>query len=222
MASERRRSSLAMRTTEGEATFTKSVRAPEATARVTAAAGMVLFVMLAVQGVTILRIRGLITAHFFVGFLLLGPVLLKLGSTGYRFLRYYTGDAEYVAAGPPRLLLRIAAPLLVITTLTVFGSGVVLAFVRPSSAHVVVQIHKASFIAWFGVTALHVLAYLWRATELTADDVAGRGDAAVVARRRTRAALVVGSIVVGLVIAVIGVGTAHQWVVWFGSRGGGH
>ena len=38
----------------------------------------------------------LLTLHFFLGMLLLGPVCLKVGSTLWRFTRYYTGSAAYV------------------------------------------------------------------------------------------------------------------------------
>ena len=48
-----------------------------------------LLVLLAVEGVTILFLRPLLSVHIFVGMLLIPPVALKLGSTGYRFVRYY-------------------------------------------------------------------------------------------------------------------------------------
>jgi hypothetical protein len=76
-------------------------------ARLTASLGLVLFVLLFLEGVTILRIRQLITWHVFVGLLLIPVVLAKIASTGYRFLRYYRGDAAYVAKGPPTFLLRV-------------------------------------------------------------------------------------------------------------------
>ena len=60
--------------------------------QLTAVTGVVLIVLLAVLGLTILRIHQLISVHLFVGLLLLGPVAVKMGSTGYRFLRYYTHD----------------------------------------------------------------------------------------------------------------------------------
>ncbi len=60
--------------------------------RLTAASGGLLFLLLAAEGVTILFIRPLLSAHVFIGMLLIPPVALKLGSTGWRFLRYYTGD----------------------------------------------------------------------------------------------------------------------------------
>ena len=60
-----------------------------------------LLVGFAIEGVTILRIGRLLTLHFFLGLLLIGPVLLKIGSTGYRIARYYTGATPYVRRGPP-------------------------------------------------------------------------------------------------------------------------
>ena len=54
-----------------------------------------------VIGVTILRIGQLISVHLFVGFLLVGPVSLKLASTGYRFVRYYSGERTYRRKRPP-------------------------------------------------------------------------------------------------------------------------
>ncbi|TAM85337.1 MAG: hypothetical protein EPN43_11715, partial [Jatrophihabitans sp.] len=63
----------------------------EGNSRLTAVNGMVLLVLLAVEGVTILDVRGMITLHMYLGVLLVGPVVLKCASTGYRILRYYTG-----------------------------------------------------------------------------------------------------------------------------------
>ncbi len=45
--------------------------------RLTSATGIVLLALLAVEGVTILSVRQMITLHIYVGILLLGPVLLS-------------------------------------------------------------------------------------------------------------------------------------------------
>ncbi len=50
----------------------------EGNSRLTSATGIVLLVMLAVEGYTILNVRGLITLHIFLGIMLVGPVLLKI------------------------------------------------------------------------------------------------------------------------------------------------
>src|SRR5882757_1252417 len=89
----------------------------------TGATGGVLMMLLAVLGVTILFLGPLLSVHLFVGMLLLGPLTLKLASTGYRFARYYSGDARYRRVGPPALPLRLIAPIVVLSTLIVFASG---------------------------------------------------------------------------------------------------
>jgi hypothetical protein len=66
--------------------------------RLTAATGAVLLVLFAAEGFTILSIHQLITVHFFLGMLLIGPVLLKAAAVCYRFVRYYTG----ARGRPPR------------------------------------------------------------------------------------------------------------------------
>ena len=68
----------------------------EGNARLIGWTGLVLLVLLAIEGVTILDIRPLLSVHVFVGLLLIPPVALKLAATGYRLLRYYTRAAEYV------------------------------------------------------------------------------------------------------------------------------
>src|SRR5438132_6062073 len=84
--------------------------------RLTALAGAVLLVLILVELVSSANLHALLPLHIFVGVLLAGPLVVKLGSTGYRFLRYYTRSPAYVRSGPPRLLLRVLAPLLVVTT----------------------------------------------------------------------------------------------------------
>jgi len=128
--------------------------------RLTATAGAVLLVLLAVLGVTILRIRGLLWEHMFVGMLLIGPVVLKLSTTGYRFVRYYTANPHYRRKGPPALPLRVMAPMVVVSTVVVFASGVALLFAGPSSRQTLLPIHKVSFVLWLALTGLHVLAHL--------------------------------------------------------------
>jgi hypothetical protein len=128
--------------------------------QLTAMTGAVLIVMLAALGVTIVRIGQLLWLHLFLGLLLLGPVLLKLASTGYRFLRYYTRAAIYRAKGPPMPALRAMGPVVVLTTLVVFITGVVLLFNGPRGRSFLVLLHKVSFIVWLVFMAIHVLAHL--------------------------------------------------------------
>ena len=126
----------------------------------TAITGVLLVVLLAILGVTIVRIGQLIWLHLFLGLLLVGPVVLKLVSTGYRFVRFYTGNPRYVAKGPPELIMRSIAPVVVLSTIVVFASGIWLMFAGPVDRSTPLLIHKVSFIAWLAVTALHVLGHL--------------------------------------------------------------
>jgi len=128
--------------------------------RLTTVVGATLIVLLAVIGLTILRIGQLLSVHLFVGMLLVPPVLLKLSSTGYRFFRYYTGNPSYREKGPPELALRVIAPMVVLSTLVVFVSGVVLLFAGPSARPTWFPIHKDSFFVWVAFMAIHVLGHL--------------------------------------------------------------
>jgi hypothetical protein len=128
--------------------------------RLTAATGVVLVALLAVIGLTLLRLQTLISVHLFVGLLLIGPIALKLASTGYRFVRYYTSSPAYVERGAPAAILRLSAPMVVGSTVAVFATGVALLLVGPGSAGLLRPLHKASFIVWIGFTALHVLGHL--------------------------------------------------------------
>jgi hypothetical protein len=128
----------------------------------TTATGILLIVLLAVLGATIVLIGQLIWLHLFLGLLLLGPVALKLGSTGYRFARYYTRDRQYLDRGPPIWALRSIAPVVVATTAIVFASGIVLMFLGPRDRGPWLSVHKVSFIAWIAFTGLHVLGHLPR------------------------------------------------------------
>jgi hypothetical protein len=151
---------------------------PAGNARLTAWVGAVLLVLLAVEGVTLLDIRGLITWHVIVGIVLIPPVLLKTASTGWRIARYYTGSRPYRQAGPPPMLLRMLGPLVVVATLAVLASGTALVVIGPVASRRpllgtagravdAVLIHKATFVIWFGVTALHVVGRLVPALRLT-------------------------------------------------------
>lgn len=127
----------------------------------TSAAAVVLTVLLIAEGITILRIGGLKNEHMFIGMALIPPVLLKLGSTGYRFARYYLGTRAYRDKGPPQIVLRVLAPLLVLTTVLVFVTGVGLLIVGHKSGFWF-TVHKTSFIVWAVVFAVHFLWHLPR------------------------------------------------------------
>ncbi len=195
----------------------------EGNERLTVITALVLLILLAAEGVTILRLSRLLTLHFFIGMLLLGPVALKAGSVTYRFFRYYTGSAPYVRKGPPAPLLRLLGPCLMLLTAGVFGSGVMLALVGPAGRDPWLFIHKASFILWFGAMAIHVLAYLPRLPRLLYAEASGlpaARAAQVVGGRGVRLSLLLASLAAGLVIAVLTTHLAGAWMdpgkVFFG------
>jgi hypothetical protein len=128
--------------------------------QLTTITGGILILLLAVIGFTIPQLRQFITVHLFVGMLLIGPVLLKMASTGYRFIRYYTGNVEYRRKGPPELILRLIGPIVVLTTVAVFVTGVVLMIAGPNHRDPWLLLHKVSFIVWVVFMSLHVLGHL--------------------------------------------------------------
>ena len=132
----------------------------EGNARLTALTAVALVALLLVEGVTIIDLSPLISVHLFVGLLLIPPVGLKLASTGWRFARYYTGAPAYRRKGPPHAILRSIAPVVVLTSVVMLGSGVWLLLAGPRVRDTVLPIHKVSFIFWGFFTAVHVLGHL--------------------------------------------------------------
>jgi len=172
--------------------------------RLTAGAAAVLFVLLALEGATLPRIGSFIALHVIIGLVLVPPVLVKLGSTSWRFMRYYTGRADYVAKGPPQRLLRVLAPFLVVTTVVLFGSGIWLVAVHDPPGWLYV-VHRYDFVLWFCIMAVHVLTYMWRVPGVLRGDLSrreGTGHPAV-RGRWLRLWLLSGSTVAGVVLAVV-------------------
>jgi hypothetical protein len=133
--------------------------------RLTAMTGAILLAGFAVEGFTVLEVRRLLWLHFALGLLLIGPVVLKICSTCYRFARYYTRAAAYVHRGPPAPLLRVLGPLVILSSVAVLGTGVILALTGPGNGPWLF-LHKVSFICWFGVMTIHVLNYAPRLPRL--------------------------------------------------------
>lgn len=178
--------------------------------RLTGLTGMVLLVLFAAEGFTILAVRQMLTLHFFLGMLLIGPVLLKAAAVCYRFVRYYTGAADYRRKGPPAPLLRVLGPVVLGTSLGVLGTGVMLA-VDESAEGPWLFLHKVCFVLWFGAMTIHVLAYVWRVPGLIGADLAVHRGARILAGRPARWLLLAASILAGLVIALATVHLAGPW-----------
>ncbi len=171
-----------------------------------------LLVLLAAEGVTVLRVRALLSAHVFIGMLLVPPVLLKIGSTGYRFVRYYTGSPAYRRKGPPPLLLRVLGPLLVVLTTCLFASGIALLFAGPGLRRDLLLVHKASFVLWFGAMAVHVLGHLLGTARLAPRDFYWRTRRQVKGAGARQWAVAV-SLGLGALLAVLLVGRVSHYLV---------
>jgi hypothetical protein len=183
----------------------------EGNTRLTAVNGMVLLVLLAVEGFTVLDVRGMITLHVYLGVLLVGPVVLKCASTMYRFARYYRGAPEYVRKGPPHPILRVFGPLVVLTSLAVLGTGIGLIYTTPGHTGPLLTLHKASFVVWFGAMTVHVLGHLVDAGTVTWRELRDRAAAPAVRQRRWRSAAVVVALLAGVGLATALWPAAHSW-----------
>jgi hypothetical protein len=177
--------------------------------QLTAITGSLLIVLLLVIGVTILRIRQLIGVHLFVGLVLLGPVALKMASTGYRFARYYLHNRAYHDKGPPDAPLRAIAPIVVLTTIVVFVSGLLLLFGGASSRDKYLELHKVSFIVWVVFTALHILGHLPQLPRSLRAVPRGADGLSPGARGRWMA--VAGALVGGVVLALLLIPDFASW-----------
>jgi hypothetical protein len=177
-------------------------------ARLTGAAGAVIFVLLAIEGVTILSVHRLLSAHVFIGMLLVPLVAVKIGTTVYRFARYYRGAPDYSAKGPPPVVLRLAGPVVVASTVAVFATGISAMAVGPSSRWIL-EAHKASFVVWFGSMTVHVLGHALETPALAVADWHSRHpklDGAAMRR-----GLLVSALVAGVVLGVLALGWIGPW-----------
>jgi len=182
---------------------------PAGNERLTATVAVVLLVLLAVEGVTILFLGPLLSVHLFVGLLLVPPVAVKLASTGWRFARYYLGSARYRRRGPPHAILRAIAPVVVLSTAAVLGTGVALLFAGPPSRDTLLPWHKATFIVWIAFTGVHVLAHLPALPRALRP--------APLPGRPARAALVAGALLAGTTLAVA---LSGHFAAWLNAGGG--
>jgi hypothetical protein len=199
---------------------------PAGNAVLTAWTGLVLLVLGVAELLTLFDVRGLLSWHVAIGALLVPPALLKTASTGWRIARYYTGHAPYVQAGPPVLLLRVLGPLVVLSTLTLLGTGVLLVLLGEASGRTDLvtvlgvrigwlTLHQAAFAVWAAATGLHLLGRIVPALRLT---VAGRAAAGVPGRAQRTSALAL-AVVLAAVLAVALVRADGSWARLPGPRG---
>jgi hypothetical protein len=174
---------------------------PGGNEQLTALAGILLVVLLAVEGATLLNLNALLTVHAFVGMFLLPVVGLKMGSTAWRMGSYYLGREEYVRRGPPAFPLRVlVAPVVVASTIVLFGTGIYLLAVHETHG-TAVGLHKASFVVWLVATSIHVLTRLVRMWEALRTRYPGLG---------LRLGLTAATLVAGTAVAVATLPGADQ------------
>jgi len=164
-------------------------------ARLTGYVAVALLIPLAAEVVT--GVRPGLVPHALIGFFLVPPVVLKLGSVGYRFARYYAGDPGYRASGPPHPITRLIGPALVVATVVLFGTGIELWLFGFQLGEEWLTWHKLAFALWFVLMAIHVVAYLRRAPDLALAD-SRDGLPGTVMRR----SLVVAGLLFGAALAI--------------------
>jgi hypothetical protein len=186
---------------------------PAGNERLTAMTGTVLLVLFVAECLTLLNIGNLLTLHVFLGLLLLGPVGLKVGSTLWRFTRYYTGSAAYVRRGPPAPLQRVTGPFVILTTVAVLGTGIMLIVEgNGPGGWPWIRLHRMAFLLWAVVMVIHLASYVPKLPRM----LSGRADHArhLLAARATRWLLLSGSLAAGLGLAFA---TYHLSGNWGGS-----
>jgi hypothetical protein len=191
----------------------------EANARLTGSTAAALFVLLAAEGITILRVGPLLSWHIFIGMLLVPPIALKIGTTSYRFIRYYRGSPAYRRKGPPPPFLRLVGPFVVVLTIVVLATGIALLLVPPSQRRTMLFLHKASFVLWFGAMAIHVVGHLLDTAKLAPRDWIRRSRRDV-AGAGIRQWVLVSSLGAGVLLGILLVGQASPWLASSSRYGG--
>jgi hypothetical protein len=183
---------------------------PAGNERLTAMTGAVLLVLFVAECLTLLNMGNMLTLHVFLGMLLLGPVGLKIGSTLWRFTRYYTGSAAYVRKGPPAPLQRVTGPFVILTTVAVLGTGIMLIVEGggPGSGPWI-HLHHMAFLLWAILMVIHLASYVPKLPRM----LSGRADHArhLLAVRATRWLLLSGSLVGGLGLAFAAYHLSARW-----------
>lgn len=183
----------------------------EANARLTSSTALVLLVLLAIEGVSVVQVRALLTLHVFIGMLLVPPVFVKLASTMWRFAKYYTGSREYQEKGPPPIALRLLGPFVAITTIILFASGILLLVGPHAWRGEMMLLHKASFVVWFACMTIHVISHLKETAELSTKDWVRRTRARV-AGSRLRRLVITTSLASGVALAFATIPSVGTWL----------
>jgi len=172
-------------------------------ARLTAATGLVLLALFAAEiGTDLLGVANVLTAHVVIGLMLTPPVLVKMGSTGWRIVRYYRGDRAYVERGAPRPFLRILGPILILLTTVLIGSGILAFLTHGSLYDLGLKTHKVVFYPWLLAVVAHVVPHFVHAVSWAFAGLFARARGSVPGSGARRTVLIV-ALLVGGVVGVI-------------------
>ncbi len=184
----------------------------EANARLTGTTGLVLAVLFVLEGLTVPFIFQFLSWHIALGLALVPLLAVKIGSTSWRFSRYYLGDPRYRRAGPPHPLLRALGPALLVSTVVMMASGVALWLNGPTSDLLLLHAHQASFVVWFACVAVHFVSHFYRAVRLAAGDSRDAQVARPVLRgARLRRRSIALAFVAGVALAAFGHTVSTGW-----------
>ena len=182
----------------------------EGNARLTSSAAVLLLILLAAEGLTLPAIHTLLRPHVYIGFALIPPVALKLGSTLYRFTRYYTRSPGYREKGPPPAVLRALGPVVVLSTVLLLASGVALLFFTGSWQQRMLTLHKASFILWFAAMTVHVVAHVIETAQLAPRDWVPR-QPRTLPMAAARRWIIAATVLAGALLGAWGLGHISGW-----------
>ena len=185
---------------------------PDGNERLTAAVGLVLFVLTLVElGTFVFGLHRFLSLHVFVGLVLIPPVILKLATTGWRAARYYTRSEPYRSKGAPQLAMRLLAPLLVAATVVLFASGVAMGILHGHSLVIARRLHGPTSVVWLILVGVHVLVYLKRALLSSKEDITAASRASVPgATGRTYLLALV--IVAGVIVGAATLPVQYRWL----------
>jgi hypothetical protein len=161
--------------------------------------------LLLLPGLAVVALSGLVFGnywqlHYIAGLSLIPLLLVKLGSTTYRALSYYTRRAMYRAAGAPEWVGRLLAPALIASTIIAMATGIWM-WSQHSEAQPWAKLHVLSVLAMGACVGLHVLLR----TPISLQAVTTDGVAALRHNvPRIRIALVAIALAIGLIVGLAG------------------
>jgi hypothetical protein len=173
--------------------------------------GLLLLPLLGLVGLTGVAFGSLWRAHFVVGILLVPVIGMKLATTTYRAVRYYTGSKKYRAAGPPELPARLLAPILIAVTVIAMWSGIVM-WLNNTQDRPWSTIHTDAVVIMGGLVGVHVLMYIPKALRSVFRDLSHvrQGGRRTALRVSTVTAVLVVGIVVGFATQPSAAFPVHQ------------